>query len=212
MSMVKYLFVMLSVIPTLSYAQESDGTTIFNCDSYSASSSVVGNNIRRHDSLNYDGTSRTIVSAETISRAKRTRLFLNHMDEFCSSRNAVEPERYMALVKQHVNASAQLIGSIYFMTGSARADHQNLAEIRTAISQYSPDDYTLLFVGSADTTGADSFNGWLSLNRAQYFSKGIAAKGFYQFILPLGAQGARKDSRDSDPRFRRADLYLIKTR
>ncbi|NDJ59219.1 hypothetical protein GWD52_19975 [Enterobacteriaceae bacterium 4M9] len=209
MSMVKYLFMSFMVLPSLSYGQKVDEMTVFNCESRSTSSSHPRGKFQKNDFLNFDGTTRTVVSREAISQVKQARLFLTHLDELCLSRLANNQSLYMDTLRARLKVNPQLIGSVYFPTAGAKANRQNLKNMRDAVAQYANEEHMLLIVGSADTTGEDSYNDWLSLKRAQYLAHAVAAKDFNTFIIPLGKQGATDDHNQSDPRFRRADLYLL---
>ena len=212
MSMVKYYFICFSFISGISFAKPMEGMTTFNCENRSVthSNSLIKN--KKNDALNYDGTTRTVISQEAIARAKKTRLFLDHLDKLCSPRLAGEQSNYMEILQNQLKVSPQLIGSVYFYPGSAHANRnrQDLSNIRNAIAQYSAEDYILLIVGSTDATGEDSFNDWLSLRRAQYLAHQVVAKNFDTFLIPLGKKGATDERLESNPRFRRADLYLLK--
>lgn len=209
MSMVKFLFLSLVVAPSITFAQKIEGITVFNCENNSVVSSPVWTKNYKNDSLHYDGTSRPVISRESINKAKRTRMFQNHLDKLCSTRHASETRQYMSILQTQLKVRPQLIGSVYFPTASARSHQQDFSAMHNAIEQYSGADDFLLVVGSADATGEGSFNRWLSLNRAQYLAHKIVKKTITTFIIPLGAQGAGEHA--SDPSFRRADVYLLKS-
>lgn len=210
MSMVKYLFILLVAVPVLSTAQMVEEVTVFNCVNSSVTSSLAWTKNKKHDALHYDGTSRTVISRESIDRAKRTRMFLNHLDTLCSVNHASEARHYMNLLKMQLNVTPQLIGSVYFPNGSARSHQQDFGGMRSAIEQYSGEEDMLLVVGSADATGEDSFNHWLSFNRAQYLTNKVVTKNIRTFIIPLGKQGEATRGQEGNPGLRRADVYLLK--
>lgn len=79
-----------------------------------------------------------------------------------------------------------------------------------AVKEYTGKQYALLIIGSADLSGEASFNDWLSLERAQYIVGQVELNNLKTYILALGGRGSINKLRQSNPQYRRADLYALK--
>ncbi|TQI78179.1 hypothetical protein FHU10_1825 [Serratia fonticola] len=159
--------------------------------------------------LHYDGHMRPKVTNQAIAAVRFQRQLLDHINDVCNAALADDQTAYMYMLQTYLPLRARYVSSIYFATGSAQSSDLNIAVIRQQVGQSDSGSTQLLIVGSADNVGEEQSNQSLSLARARFLASKVNSDGYKSVLVPLSGKKQAGRLRGNQPKYRRADLYLI---